>query len=137
MKTMEITADRVRANTASDINQQIDIDTALNINVVKYQGEDAVRARIKALDKEWDIERVLELNAALVAFSGSLLSATVSKKWAFLPAMVTFFLAQHALQGWCPPLTLFRRMKIRTRQEIDREKDALEQLLNRSMHPAV
>jgi hypothetical protein len=32
---------------------------------------------------------------------------------------------QHAMQGWCPPVPLLRRLGIRTRNEIDREKYAL------------
>ena len=45
-----------------------------------------------------------------------------------LPALVTGFLFQHAVQGWCPPVPLFRRMGVRTRPEIDREKFALKAL---------
>jgi len=43
--------------------------------------------------------------------------------------LVTGFLGQHALQGWCPPLTVLRKLKIRTRKEIDFEKYALIQAL--------
>jgi len=38
------------------------------------------------------------------------------------------FCLQHALQGWCPPLTLFRRLGIRTQREIDDERTALKAL---------
>ena len=33
---------------------------------------------------------------------------------------------QHALQGWCPPLPLFRRLGFRTQEEIARERYALK-----------
>jgi hypothetical protein len=36
------------------------------------------------------------------------------------------FLFQHAVQGWCPPVPLFRRLGVRTRKEIDAEKYALK-----------
>ena len=88
-----------------------------------------ITQRISELDKEWDIERTLELNASLVALSGIILAAGVNKKWLILPAVVTTFLAQHAIQGWCPPLPLFRSMKIRTRKEIDKEKYGLLEAL--------
>jgi len=39
---------------------------------------------------------------------------------------------QHGLQGWCPPLPLLRRLGIRTRGEIDREKYALKVRLENS-----
>jgi len=32
------------------------------------------------------------------------------------------FLLQHGMQGWCPPLPILRRLGVRTRGEIDREK---------------
>jgi hypothetical protein len=35
---------------------------------------------------------------------------------------------QHALQGWCPPLPLLRRLGVRTQQEIERERYALKAL---------
>ena len=38
------------------------------------------------------------------------------------------FLLQHALQGWCPPLPLFRRLGVRTAREIARERYALQAL---------
>ena len=84
-----------------------------------------IKSRIKELDKEWDIERVLALNASLFALTGIILGATLNKKWLMLPVVVTSFLAQHAVQGWCPPLPLFRKMGYRTRKEIDQERFAL------------
>lgn len=87
--------------------------------------------RIGELDREWDIERVLEVNASSLALTGLVLGATVDKKWLTLPAVVLPFLLQHALQGWCPPLPLLRRLGLRTQGEIDREKYALKELLAR------
>ena len=78
------------------------------------------------LDKEWDIERVLEVNASTLALTGLILGLTKNRKWLFLLGIVLPFLLQHGLQGWCPPLPLLRRLGIRTRGEIDREKYALK-----------
>lgn len=38
------------------------------------------------------------------------------------------FLAQHGLQGWCPPIPVFRRLEVRTDREIARERYALKAL---------
>ena len=38
---------------------------------------------------------------------------------------VTWFMLQHALQGWCPPLPVLRRMGVRTAAEIHQEIIAL------------
>ena len=45
-----------------------------------------------------------------------------------LPGIVLPFLFQHAVQGWCPPVPVLRRLGVRTREEIDREKYALKVL---------
>ena len=39
---------------------------------------------------------------------------------------MTAFLFQHALQGWCPPVPVLRRLGFRTVYEIDRERFSLK-----------
>jgi hypothetical protein len=121
--------DRVREVTSSAINQKIDNDIARSINYYSSQDSESIKARIKILEEEWDVERTLELNASLIALGGVLLGAAVSKKWLILPAVVTTFLAQHAIQGWCPPIPVFRRLGVRTQKEIEVERHALLELI--------
>lgn len=120
------THDRVRENTAPEVNQRL--DNAARRRVEKYANLSIreLTRRIEALDREWDIERVLELNASVLAFSGLCLSLTRHRRWLLLPGLVLPFLFQHAVQGWCPPLPLLRRLGVRSRKEIDREKYALK-----------
>jgi hypothetical protein len=80
------------------------------------------------LEREWDIERTLEANAATLATVGAGLALFVDRKFAWVPLVVGGFLLEHAVQGWCPPLPLFRRMGVRTQTEIDRERYALKAL---------
>jgi hypothetical protein len=117
--------DRVRANTRPEINQKIDSQIEERIRFYATQPRDVISARIEELDQEKDIERYLERNAAAIALGGIVLGL-VRKKWLLLSATVMGFLLQHATQGWCPPVPLLRRMGIRTRREIDREKYALK-----------
>lgn len=127
METTVKKGERVRASSSKKENSQIDQHIMKQLK--KYQrNPEEIEGRIKALDKAWDIERTLELNAAALALTGTLLGAFVNKKWFILPAAVTAFLAQHAIQGWCPPLPLFRKMGIKTRPELDREKYALKSI---------
>jgi len=121
-------ANRVRRQTAENVNDEIDRKTRDNIE--SYVGKDAnaITARIAELNREWDIERSLETNASTIALTGLVLGVTVNKKWLVLPGIVLPFLFQHAVQGWCPPLPILRRLGIRTREEIDREKYALKAL---------
>jgi hypothetical protein len=129
--SIAIESDRVREATAERINDRIDRKTAENIRYYASAGPLAIRTRIEELDKEWDIERILELNASLLALSGVILGATVNKKWLILSAMVTGFLAWHAVQGWCPPVPVLRRLGVRTQKEIDSERHALEEFLEK------
>ena len=123
--------DRVREATPDALNENIDKKTEANIRYYASADAATIRSRIAELDKEWDIERTLEINASLIALGGVILAATVSKKWLFLPAIVTTFLAQHAIQGWCPPLPLFRKLGIRTQKEIETERHALLEVLEK------
>lgn len=50
----------------------------------------------------------------------------VDRRFALVPLVVGGFLLQHALQGWCPPLPIFRRYGVRTQTEIDYERYALK-----------
>jgi hypothetical protein len=122
-------ADRVRRSTASDVNREIDHQTYSNIRHYANSSEEVINRRIEELDKEWDIERALDVNASTLALTGLLLGVTVNRKWLILPGVVLSFLLQHGLQGWCPPLPLLRRLGVRTRGEIDREKYELKALL--------
>jgi hypothetical protein len=85
-----------------------------------------IARRLRELDAEWDIERALEANAATLALSGASLAFFRDRRWGLVPMVVAGFLLQHALQGWCPPLPVLRRLGFRTRAEIDRERYALK-----------
>ena len=117
--------DRVRANTSPEILEAIDARIEERIRFYATQPRGAISQRIEELDREWDIERMLETNAAGLALTGLVLGM-VSRKWLLLTGAVLGFLMQHAIQGWCPPIPLLRRMGVRTRGEIDREKYALK-----------
>jgi hypothetical protein len=120
--------DRVRENTAPEILENIDHETELRIQFYATQSKGAISARIEELEREWDIERIIEANASALALTGLTLGVTVNKKWLWLTGGVLVFLFQHAIQGWCPPIPALRRAGVRTREEIDLEKFALKAL---------
>ena len=120
--------DRVRRNTEGSVNRQIDDEIAENVKAYAGKSRNEISYRIKELEREWDIERVLEMNASALALTGLALGLTHNRKWFVVPGVVLPFLFQHAVQGWCPPLPLLRRFGVRTREEIDREKYALKML---------
>lgn len=122
------TTQRVANVTSDKANQAIRTDTERRIREIARQGRPAINQRLEELDHEWDIERTLAANAATVALAGSVLALTVDRRWAFVPAFVGTFLLQHAVQGWCPPVSVFRRLGVRTAREIDHERYALKAL---------
>jgi hypothetical protein len=119
---------RVANHTADHVNQQIRKQTERNIRDCIIKGPLAIDRRLDQLDHEWDIERTLEANASALSLVGLGLGTFVDQRWFILPAVVSGFLLQHALQGWCPPLPVFRRLGVRTKEEIDIEKFALKAL---------
>lgn len=94
-----LNADRVRRHTAGHLNE--DIDHAIQNSVLYYSNSDPgeIQHRIEELDREWDVERALEMNASILAFTGRVLGMTVNRKWLALPAVVLPFLFQHGVQG--------------------------------------
>jgi hypothetical protein len=125
-KTVEV--DRVREHTAVSVNTDLDRDALQCVHSLENADRETITRHIDQLDREWDIERVLQTNASIFALSGIMLGAAVNRKFLVLPGAVLSFFLQHAVQGWCPPVPVLRRMGIRTRQEINREKYALKAL---------
>ena len=120
--------DRVRAHSSRLQNHRVDADTQHCLDQHASSDDAAISRHIETLDREWDVERYLQMNAGLVSLSGVLLGALAGRRFLLLPAAVFGFFFQHAVQGWCPPLPVFRRMGVRTRREINREKYALKAL---------
>lgn len=119
------TTERVPRHTSQSSNERIIRRT--DINVGSYSGNRRlIDSRLQDLDREWDIERALEANAAAVSLVGLALGRLINRRWYFLPTAVAMFLLQHAIQGWCPPVSVFRRLGVRTQREIDEERYALK-----------
>ena len=124
---MAKTRNRVPAHTDDSVNQRIQLEIEKNVQHFAHHREQ-IPKRLRELDAEWDIERAIEANASALALTGTLLGLTRSRGWLVLPALVTGFLLQHAVQGWCPPIPVLRRLGFRTSYEIEQERQALKAL---------
>jgi hypothetical protein len=122
------TGKRVAKNTSEDVNQRIRREMQQRVARYRNAKPEQIDRRLRELNQEWDTERTLEANAATLAFTGCVLAATVDRRWIYLPMAVTAFLFQHAVQGWCPPLPVIRRLGFRTEREIQEERSALQTL---------
>lgn len=124
-----VTANRVEENTTAAVNRKIHEKTEISIARYADASPAEIRRRLRQLDREWDIERCLETMAPTLSLVGIVLGFTKRKRrWFLLPAVVQSFFLQHALQGWCPPIPILRRLGVRTFSEIQEERDALEAL---------
>ena len=119
---------RVAQNTSDEINQWIRQQTEQSIADCIRKGPAAIDRRLSELDEEWDIERYLETMAPSFTLVGLALGAISDRRWLIVPAVVQSFFLQHALQGWCPPVPVLRRLGIRTADEINVERYALKAL---------
>jgi len=124
MNTTEI--DPVRSRTRPDVLERIDAQIEERIRFYATQPKEAISKRIEELEREWDLERCLETNYATFALTGLLLGTIAGRKWFLLTGAALAMLLQHAMQGYSPPVTFLRKMGVRTRAEIDREKYALK-----------
>jgi hypothetical protein len=124
---MHSTRDRVPAHTSSEINRQIQREIGGRVRYYDAHPSE-IPKRLAELDQEWDIERAIEANASVLAFVGTALASRGDRRWLALPALVTAFLFQHAIQGWCPPVPVLRRLGFRTCHEIEQERQALKAL---------
>jgi hypothetical protein len=120
--------DRVREHTPVDVNARLDDEMRDRLFRDSTLSDREISRRIRALDREWDVERYLEVLAPTVALTGVVMSVRTHNRWLLLPATVLAFLLQHAIQGWCPPLAVLRRAGVRTRREIEEERYALKAL---------
>ena len=107
------TRERVTLHTAEQVNAEIARQTEENLTCLAPAGPEAIDRRLAELEREWDIERTLEANAATATLIGSALGFTVDRRFFAVPIVVGGFLLLHALQGWCPPVPVFRRLGFR------------------------
>jgi hypothetical protein len=86
--------------------------------------------RLRQLDREWDIERIIERKTAALAVVGTTASNMRNYRWLALPARLTRLL-HNTVQEWGPPVRTIRKLGYRTRDEIEQERQELMTLRDR------
>ena len=124
--------DRVRRSTfPKRLNERIDERAEARIQAASRESDTAIRERIEKLDRTWDIDRALML---AISLGGNVLLELVRRRrgprWLHrvLRAQLVF-LGVHALGGWVPPLLPMRLLGLRTKSEIESEREALKRLI--------
>ncbi len=132
--TLPQTQTTITQKTPDYINQEIERQTEARIHQFKRKNSEEINQRIAELDSETHAEKVLLVSLASTTAAASLLSLTY-KKWAVVSGISSAFLLQQVLQGWSLPLLLIRQQGFRTRNEIDLERQALNNLLQDEHYP--
>jgi hypothetical protein len=123
------TRDRVENNTGTAINRRFEDELAGRVKEYAHASPDAIERRLAELDREWDIERLIEVEAPGTIMLGILLSTIHDRRWMMLSAFAAGMVIVHSLQGWYPLLPLLRRLGVRSQAEIEAERNALRVLL--------
>jgi hypothetical protein len=118
--------DRVRNHSPKSFNLAIDLKTISIIESTIASGPIAINQRLNALDKEWDIDRVMMAYISGVTIAQ--LAATIKQKnsnWLLGTLVQAPFLLLYATFGWSPSVVVFRKLGVRTRFEIQDEREVL------------
>lgn len=130
-KTLPESQKRVEKNTRTSVKARLEDERDERVEHIKRAGRGEIEKRLRELDQEWDIERTLQTNMGLVLSATLVAAATHSRAWTVMSGMVAAFFLQHSLQGWCPPLPIWRKAGVRSAKEIDEERTELELVLER------
>ncbi|MDD4974527.1 MAG: hypothetical protein PHY93_09275 [Bacteriovorax sp.] len=118
--------DRVRNHSPKSFNRAIDLKTISVIESTIANGPIAINQRLNTLDKEWDIDRVMM--AYISGVTMAQLSTAMTKKnsnWLWGSLIQAPFLLLYATFGWSPSVLVFRKLGLRTRFEIQDEREVL------------
>jgi hypothetical protein len=142
LSQVDVGYDRVRHHSAPVANGRIDRMTRGTVADVIAAGRNAIVQRLGELDHEWDIDRALMANFAvlggasftigMIRYARTPLFRRSRKGFLGLFGSQLAFMLLHALAGWCPPATVFRRLGFRTQREINAERAVLVDALNRA-----
>jgi len=122
---MVTTRSRVPRHTAPEVNRALQRSIEHSIRY-HQKHRNQISRRLQELDEERDIERAIQANAAAVTLAGMMMGLLGRSRWLLIPISVGGFLLQHAVQGWCPPVPILRRLGFRTSFEIEQERQALK-----------
>lgn len=117
--------ERVAENTPDSLNQCIERQTERRL-AFHAEHPELIDQRLDELEREWDIERLIETEAPATTLAGILISALFGRGWLILPLFVQSMVLTHALHGFYPLLNVFRRLGVRTQSEIGIERYALK-----------
>lgn len=115
-KTTPAMQERFRQKLVANVRRFINADPA------------AIDQRMKELDKEWSVERAIEVEAPAMIGLGATLGLLHNKKWFLLSGVAASMAVLHNTRGVYPMLPLFQRLGLRPQKDIEDERNALRVL---------
>jgi hypothetical protein len=117
-----------KMDSGADSRIKDQIHDEMTDRLAKYENANPhdITYRLVELDREWDVERILQFGFSGITLGGITLSKLANKKWIVFPCLAAGFLMQQLIAGWCPPFLVLRRLGFRTAAEINRERMALK-----------
>jgi hypothetical protein len=113
-------------------NPELDIEirekTINELRSVQDANLDVVNQRLHMLNGEWDMERVLEAGASAFTVAGTILGFARGEKWFLLSGAAGGLLLMRVMKGRCLPVSLIRRLGVRTGSEIANERIVLKMM---------
>jgi hypothetical protein len=91
-----------------------------------YHDQEKIESRLAELESEMDLETYLETENTAITIAGVILGLTVSRRWFILPLASSLVILARLVNKDRKPLPFLRRLGLRTRAEIDKEKYALK-----------
>lgn len=125
---MNTDLDPVRTHTAAAVLRRIDDCTLSNLARHGAAGPGDIAQRLQALDREWDVDRTVELEAATTGLLGLALGTFLHRGLLAVPAVVAASVLAFATVRRYPLLPALRRLGARSAREIARERYALKAL---------
>jgi hypothetical protein len=125
----------VREHGSAVVNQTIDRRTLVALERSAAASMVGIGRRLRALDREWDIDRAVMATFAVLGTVSATNAIRVARRrrvngWTVLFGVQMSFLLYHAVAGWSPPVAVLRRLGLRTQREIEAERRALDRLLD-------
>ena len=109
-------------------NQRIDAGTQQCLERFAAGDREAISRHIETLDREWDVERYLQMNAGLVSLSGVVLGALVSRRFLVCPPPCSASSSNTLHKAGVRHCRFFAAWACAPRREINEEKYALKAL---------
>lgn len=120
--------DRVRRHTAASVLASIDADTRASLLRCAQAQNGVIDERLRVLEREWDIDRIIETEAPIAGLVGIALGVLANRRLLVVPGVIAAMMCLFATTGRYPLSPILRRMGVRTANEIQRERYALKAL---------